>query len=174
MTKVSLQFHADRIEVLTAAGRWSQQLALTVVAESFRPVYQVRLVDRAEAYVDSNAAMDRISLSAYPVDLNVSTALEYVRKNPEVLTISLGEQTDRVLRETFLAGMTDDPRLLADWNRLRRDLRKLMLKGASVENVMTGARIRKDAHLYTAGAKRLAAAGLSILGPTDAVRYILD
>ncbi|WP_157856327.1 hypothetical protein [Actinacidiphila yeochonensis] len=174
MTKLSLQFHADRIEVLAVVSHWAQQSRFTVVAESFRPVYQARLVDRTEIPADLNPVPDRISLSVRPVNLDVSTALEYMRKNPDVLAITFGDQSNGALRETFLGAMTDDSASLADWRRLRNDLRKLMFKGASVENVITGVRVRKEAHLYTAGAKRMAEAGVSILGPTDAIKYVLD
>jgi len=174
MTKLSLQFHADRGEILAAVARWASESGLTVVEESFSPGYRVRVVDSAGLSGDSDPAANRISLSLHPVELNVSSALEYMRENPDVLTITFGEQNGRVLRESVLAAMTDDAKSLAVWKRLRNDLRKGMLKGASVENVMTGAQSRKDAHLYTAGAKRLADAGVTVAGLTDSVRYVLD
>ncbi|WP_194892482.1 hypothetical protein [Catenulispora pinisilvae] len=174
MTKLSLQFHADRDEILAAVRRWAEQSGLTVVEESFSPVYQVRLADRAGIRDDADFPLSRISLSTRPVDLRVSSSLAYLRGNPDVLTITLGEQSGQVLRESALAAMTDDAESLAVWKRLRNDLRKTLRKGASVENVMTGAQSRKDAHLYSAGAKKLADGGVNIAGLTDSLRYILD
>jgi hypothetical protein len=97
-----------------------------------------------------------------------------VKKNPNSLFISLGEQSDTILRESFLAAMTDDAPLATVWKRLRERARKSMHKGAWAENIMSGARSRVASHYYTAEAKRLAETGVVPVGGTDWIKYQFD
>lgn len=174
MSKITLQFHADRQELLAVFDQIRRELGLTAAVEYFRPVYRVYLVGGLESLLSVAGAVDRVSLHRGPVVLDSLSSLDFLRKNPGSLTIRLGEQTGELLRESFLGAATDDPELLACWKRVRNFLRRSMLKGAWVENLTTGARMRKDAHLFTAGARDLMISGVQIMGPTDVVAYFLD
>lgn len=174
MAKLSLQFHADYREILSVVEQWAQEYELTVVGENFRPTYGAWLVGGPATSICLPDVPNRISLIRGAAELAASTALEFVAKNPGVLTINIGTQTDGMLRESFLSTTTDNAELLAEWKKIRNSLRRSMLKGAWVTNLATGARLREDAHLYTRGAKMLMESGVKIMGPTDMVIFQLD
>jgi hypothetical protein len=175
--KVTLQFHGDRQEICVMAWEWARESGMLLVEERFFPAYQVRLVGgvgEASGRERCGNDVDRISLHPSPVDLSATSSLDYTKRNPDSLFISLGEQSDVVLQESFLAAMSDDVALSKVWKRLRERARKSMCKGAWAENTMSGARSRVTSHYYTAEAKRLAEAGVVPISGTGWVRYQFD
>lgn len=137
--KTTLQFHGDRQEIRAMALEWARESGMLLVEERFTPVYQAQLVGGAQE--GSGRAMfggdvDRISLSPSSADLNATSSLDYVKRNPDSLFINPGEQSDSILRESFLAAMTDDVPLAKIWKRLRERARKSMHKGAWAENIV--------------------------------------
>ncbi|TDD60610.1 hypothetical protein E1293_45595 [Actinomadura darangshiensis] len=175
--KVTLQFHGDRQEICAMVREWACELGMPLVSERFAPSYQVKLArDAPEANGTTGCGddIDRISLNPSPVNLAATSPLDYVKKNPDSLLVHLGEQSDLILRESFLAAMTDDASLARVWKRLRERARKSMYKGAWAENIKSGARARVAGHYYTAEARRLGEAGVVPMGPTDWVKYQLE
>ena len=172
--KVALQFHGDRREICDMAADWARELRLVLVEERFFPTYRAQLageVRDGEGIFGSTRAVDRISLSSSPVDLEATSSLDYAHRNPDCLFIDLGAQSGDTLRESFLAAVTDDAVLGAAWRKLRDRARSSMSRGAWAENVMSGARSWMAGHYYTAGAKRLSDAGVVPKGGTDWIEY---
>ncbi|MEW2134987.1 hypothetical protein [Streptomyces sp. NPDC005435] len=175
--KVTLQFHGGRREIYAMAWEWARESGLLLAEERFSPAYRVKLVGGVQgsgATPECGDDVRRISLNPSPVDLNVDSALEYLKGNPNSLFITLGGQSDAILRESVLSAMTDEVNLVATWKKFRERARKSMLKGAWVENTMSGARSRAANHYYTAEAKCLADAGVELMGGTDWIKYQLD
>ncbi|WP_405525496.1 hypothetical protein OG426_22860 [Streptomyces canus] len=175
--KVTLQFHGGRREIYAMAWEWARELGMPLAEERFAPTYQVKLVGGGQesgATPECGDDVRRISLNPPPVDLNAASSLEYAKKNPDSLFITLGGQSDAILRESVLSAMTDEVTLVAAWKKLRERARKSMLKGAWAENTMSGARSRAANHYYTAEAKSLADAGVTLMGGTDWIKYQLD
>ncbi|WP_432176778.1 hypothetical protein [Streptomyces sp. Tue6028] len=175
--KITLQFHGGRREIYAMAWEWAKESGMLMTEERFYPTYQVELVGGAHgsgATPECGDDVRRISLNPSPVDLNATSSLEYSKRNPNSLFITLGGQSDAILRESVLSAMTDETTLVATWKRLRERARKSMAKGAWAENTMSGARTRAANHYYTAEAKHLADAGVSLMGGTDWIKYQLD
>lgn len=172
--RISLQFHGSRSEVYTMARGWASTFQLALAVEVFFPTYQVTLIG-GDALVDGSAVhiddIDRISIGPAPIDLSVSSTLDYSRKNPDLLFILLGKQSETILRETVISGMTEDPTLARTWRRLRDQARRSMSKGMLAENVVSGAQAKLDSRRYTAEAKRLADTGVKLVSGTDGIRY---
>src|SRR6185369_15119127 len=101
MTKISLQFHADREELFSWLSSWAEKAGMQLAGEQFFPDYEVRLVDDVSALREWSG-LRRISL-AEEVVLGCGSSAEYLRKNVDVLTVLLGRQDDGVLGEAFLA-----------------------------------------------------------------------
>ncbi|MWA07607.1 hypothetical protein F8568_046325 [Actinomadura sp. LD22] len=174
MMKVTLQFHGDRQEICAMAWEWACESGVLLVQERFNPTYQARLVSGVQKGSGSPEFGDdihRISLNPPSVDLSATSSLDFVRRNPDSLFITLGEQSNSILRESFLAAMTDDLSFVALWKKLRERARRSMHKGAWVENTVSGARSRVVNHYYTEGAKRLVEAGVIPVGGTDLIAY---
>src|SRR4051812_15059649 len=143
--KVMLQFHSDRQEICVMAWEWARESGKLLVEERFFPTYQVRGVDgvgEASGKARCSSGVDRISLNPSPADLTATSSIDCAKRNPDSLFISLGEQSNVVIKASFLAAMTDDAELATVWKRLRERARKSMRKGAWVENTMSGARSR--------------------------------
>lgn len=174
--KLTLRFHGDRQEVCELAWRWANELKTSLVVERLFPAYEARLVGRDEliGLARCDGSINRISLSPAPVDVDASSPLDYIKLNPNSLSIDLGKQSDEVLRESFLAGVADDLKIANEWKKVRSLATKSMGKGVWVENVMSGARSRVANHYYTGEARRLAESGVILMGATDWIVYHLD
>jgi hypothetical protein len=175
--KVTLQFHGSRREIYAMAWEWAKELGMLLAEERFAPTYQVKLVGGLQEPAASPECSDdvrRISLNPSPVDVNAASSLEYSKRNPDSLFITLGGQSDAILRESVLSAMTEEVTLAAAWKKLRERARKSMFKGAWAENTMSGARSRVANHYYTAEAKCLADAGVTLMGGTDWIKYQFD
>ncbi|MDX3850547.1 hypothetical protein [Streptomyces sp. AK02-01A] len=175
--KVTLQFHGDRREIYVMVWEWARESGMLLVEERFFPTYelqQVGGVGEVSGMSSGNSDVDRISLNPSPVDLSATSSRDYAQKNPDSLFITLGEQSDDILKESFLAAMTDDATLVKVWKRLRERARKSMCKGAWAENTMSGAQSRVASHYYTEKAKQLAEVGVVPIGGTGWIKYRFD
>jgi hypothetical protein len=124
--------------------------------------------------VELPADVDRIVLSIPPIVAGGGSSTDFIRQNPGVLTILLGEQSEKILRESFLGAMTDDLSYMATWKRLRALAKKSMQEGAWVVNGSSGARMRSENHCFTPEARRLASVGVKMLARAGWVEYELD
>lgn len=174
MTKITLQFHADRREILALLEQQISGLQLQVAIGVFRPEYRMHALDQTEQLTDFTDYLDEVVLYNKTIKTGAHNTLEFAEANPGALTLQLGRQTESTLSESFLGSMTDDPDLLKLWRKLRNSLKRPMMKGAWIVNTMSGARERADSHLYTEGAKTLMTVGVRIVGPTGMVEYLLD
>jgi len=166
MAKLSLQFHADRSEVLTWVATWAHEMNLFLAMEAFSPEYQVKPVDESrigEAF-PASCVVDRVSLSLGTIDTNATSALDFMRRNPGMLVVSIGAQADEILRESTISAMTDDGPSIVAWKIIRNKAKALMRTGAvSVLNPASGARQSLKSHYYSQGAQELAARGVRML-----------
>lgn len=176
MVKLSLQFHACRSEVAAWVASWAQEMELFVAQEFFVDDYRAELVNReqlTEGLSISNA-VGRLSLSLYVIDPAAISSLDYMRRNPHVLTVSLGAQSDVWLRESALAAMTDDEPSLAAWKAIRTKAKRSMYSGASVVSPISNERLRLTSHYYSQGARELAALGVLMLASAGWNEYRFD
>ncbi len=156
---------------------WAADSGMILVEEQFFPVYQARLVgpeaESGKEAGQTGVVVDRLSLNPEPINLDVQSALEYTKRNPNSLFISVGEQSESVIRASVLSAMTDDTPLMTLWKRCRKQAGSKMIKGAWVENTVSGSRSWLAGHYYTAEAKRLVDSGVAAMGGTDWLRYHL-
>ena len=166
MAKLSLQFHADRSEVLTWVATWAHEMNLFLVMEVFSPEYQVKPVDKSRIgeFFPASDVVSRVSLSLGEIDTDATSALDFLRRNPGVLVVSIGAQTEEMLRESTIAAMTDDGPSMVAWKVIRNKAKALMRTGAvSVLNPVSGTRQCLKSHYYSEGAQELAGRGVRML-----------
>lgn len=171
--KLSLQFHATRSEIDAMTRAWSRDEKLVLFWE-MRPGsrHEIVVLDSVDPKPLS-PDVSRIGLATHQLDSTAESSHEFMQANPDVLTIYLGEQSDDLLRESFLSAITDNDSIGAVWKRIRRKATNGMRKGAWVVGP-TGARGRVDTHYYTPGAKAAAESGARILPLAGTAEYILD
>ena len=176
MTKVSIRFHADRGEIASWIAGWVQEFGLVVAVESFVPKYNARScgIGGLAAELGGSFDIDRVSLNLVPMDLSAVSSLDFVRANPNILTISLGMQSQAELRESALSAMTDDSESIKVWRAVRAKAKGSMLSGSTVVNPITGAEQRAKGHYYSAGAREMAKRGVRLLAAAGWNEYRLD
>lgn len=178
MMRTTLKFHGTVAEIEYWMREWSREHELLVVAEWFFPDYEVRLIEMDEpggiGWVEGEDPPDRLSLHIGAVDVQVNTPMEFIGRNPEGLTIVLGSQTEKGLRESLLGAMSDNDSAMKTWKSVRNSAKKSMKSGAWIVKSISGERLRDNAHLYTKGARDLQTRGIPSLGPGDWIRYELD
>ncbi|WP_146164359.1 hypothetical protein [Pseudosporangium ferrugineum] len=176
MTKISIQFHAGRDEIATWLADWAKEYRLAVAVESFLPQYSARLCDVADLPVElaGSSEINRVSLNLLPIDVSAASALDFMRSNPNVLTVSLGTQSRAELREAALSAMTDDDESIKTWRAIRLKLRKSLLSGSTVVNPVTGAEQPAKGHYYSKGAREMANRGVRLLASAGWNEYRLD
>lgn len=176
MTKISIQFHACRDEIATWVAGWAQEFGLAVAVESFFPKCSARLcsIGGLAAELDGSSDISRVSLGLVPMDFSAASALDFMRANPNVLTVSLGMQSQAELREAALSAMTDDSESIRIWRAIRVRLKGSLLSGSTVVNPISGAGQRAKGHYYSAGAPELAKRGVRLLAPAGWNEYRLD
>ncbi|MET8063381.1 hypothetical protein [Micromonospora sp. NPDC005313] len=165
MTKLSMQFHATQAEVASWVAHWVEEFQLAIAVEVFIPGYRVRPCERDAALdaIRDLPDMSRLVLNLTPMDLAVDSSIRFLRANPDVLTVSLGAQSQDELRETVIGAMTDHRESLKTWRAIIAGAKKSMLKGSIVVNPVTGARQDARGHYYTAGAREMAKRGARLL-----------
>jgi hypothetical protein len=126
------------------------------------------------AELGGSSDISRISLSLVPMDLSVGSALDFMRANPSVLTVSLGMQSQAELREAALSAMTDDSESIKTWRAIRAKLKGSLLSGSTVVNPITGAGQRATGHYYSAGAREMTKRGVRLLASAGWNEYRLD
>lgn len=176
MTKMSIQFHADRDEIASWIAGWVQEFGLAVTAEWFVPKYSVRSCDMSRIAAANGALSDvsRVSLGLAPINLEAASSLDFLRANPSVLTISLGMQSQSEIRESALSAMTDDGESLKIWRAIGTKAKASMFSGSTVINPLTGAEQRAKGHYYSSGAREMAKRGVRLLASAGWNEYRLD
>jgi hypothetical protein len=175
--RVILQFHATRSDIYSIVSEWAGEGELSLVGEAFFPEYRVFLLSATHLRQNQSPdtdRVDRISLQRGAVDLKATSSMEYLRKNPNGLSIFIGEYRDGFIFESLLGARTDDSDLIRMWRRFRNRAKRSMRRGAWVENKLSGARSRNDGHSYTLAAKELQDAGMEMVGQSEQIRYVLD
>lgn len=171
--KISLQFHATREEVVAMVAAWAADLDLYVAVERLFPTYQLKPMGRGAA-VDLSPVrddVDRISLCCYPFDPDVTTSLEFLRRNPHVLVVSIGQRQGDSLRESVIGAMTDDTLSVEKWKKLRLRAKKSMNQGALARNPVTGTSGEAKGRYFTDGARKLADQGVKMFPEAGWVEY---
>jgi hypothetical protein len=172
--KLTLQFHADRHELISWIGAWVGDLGLYVALHPLGPNLPVVAADRVE---EEGLAMPegirQVSLSRYPLGSSLGSPLEFLDANPHVLTVLLGQQGPRYLRESVMGANTEDEESLACWKDIKKRVQRLMLRGATVTDPASGTQKTYKNHYYSQGALELSRSGVKMLAVAGWIEYTL-
>jgi hypothetical protein len=137
---------------------------LFVALEHFFPTYRVTSVDTNQITdVSPFGETNRVALCQTRPDVTVRSAHEFVTRNPSCLFVSIGTRSKDGLRESALAGATQDPETSRLWQAIFRAAESSMHIGATVRNPLSGATERLPLHRHTTGAHQLAEQGTRML-----------
>lgn len=164
MASIQLQFHGEPSELLVLADSWIDRYRLSAVIEQFFPEY--RAFAPAQAGIARTAAessINRICFGLHPLSTAVSSAFEFLQRNPNCMALTVGRLDEEGLRESALSTATRDRESLRTWREVSREAKAIMHQGASVCNPQTGAAQHLASHLHTPGAHALAEQGFPML-----------
>ena len=156
-----MQFHALPEELIRFVDKWTKEVNFHIVTIILFPEFpeltatELENNGTFEASIKSLEGVFRICLGLQPPTLPVSSAYDFLVKNPNYLSVDIGELNDSGLKESCMSGKTDNVALLRVWKKFARDLRKESSTGLWAVNPVTGDRgFYKNAR-YTKGASYL-------------------
>lgn len=174
MTKISLQFHADPVELIRdLLPGWLEGLEVELAWEEFHPHYRVEAISIEDLAGLEASRVSRVDASVHPIDTTVSTSFEFLSRNPEMLSITPGRLDSDGLREAALGAVAEGEESVRRWRTVQRRARGGLRRGAQVVNPVSGAHKSSPSHLYSVGAAALAARGVPILAATGWNQYRL-
>lgn len=176
MAKVSLQFHARRDEIAQFVTQWINELGLWLAVETLTPAYGSTLLAQGQlsGELRLSDSVGRIALSLYPMEMNSSGSFGLVGKNSTALSVLVRREFSAVLGESVLQAMTDEPRSLSAWRRIRKGMIAGGHNSARAVNSVTGAEIAARDHYFSSGARGLYAHGVRMTGLADLISYKFD
>lgn len=165
MSKINVQFHAEPTEVMRFLKDCAKEYDLHIVLIENNPDFVANLITEAE-YIPEDAKIsntNRVCLSISEPCMLASSHLEFLDKNSDCLSVTIGKFHDNKLVESVLATQTDNADSLKVWKRIVKKLNSITLAGAWVVNPNNGAKVFYKQHRYTEGAKKLFEDGVKIV-----------
>ena len=173
MPSISIQFHALPSELALFVEGWLSEMNLHAIAVTFPPWAARGAAPEELRELILRGPCADIVLCEEPPSLPIRTQTELYQKHPAALTIIIGRQGQRGLKESALSCGTDGPPISAKWKKIARNLRAATEAGLTATDPKTGASAYYTNHRYTPGAKALSDAGVPILPLAGGALYKL-
>lgn len=154
MTKMSTQFHAthEELESFLTDVRDSLDLKLTVLRSL--PFRMAELKGEITVKPVPEKGLVRIKLTQHEPDLDIATFGDFERKNPGSIALDIGFSNENLLRESWLAVLSDEPEKIALAKKVFAKLKKITTAGGKVVNPDNNAEGHTRTHRFTPGAKQ--------------------
>jgi hypothetical protein len=150
MASFSIQFHATPAELCGFVRDWLSAHDVSCAAVTYQP-YAACAVGAEDIGEAIEGGVRRIVLAEQELALDVTGNTELLDRNPGLLVLELGQQTDAGLDESHLS----TTQATATWKAIARALRRATRAGATAVNEATGAAAPARTHRYTEGAYAL-------------------
>lgn len=108
MPKISVQFHALPEEIFDYVKVWSKEFGLFIVIIELNPSFTVKLIADEEYENNELCNSRRICLYLKNPDLNQRSYLEFLNKNPDCLSVSIGKYSENKLEESIIGTQTQN------------------------------------------------------------------
>ena len=168
MTVYTMQFHAEREELIEYIAGWVGWHGLSVVAERFFPEYEPVAVATDVPLREAIAGLEpvrRLCLAREDLVFGGSliTTEEFMTINRDCLAVALEPVSEDGLRETALATLTSDPETLEFWLARVLELDEVMHQGAMLIDPASDTTLFLPSHRHSPGAHELALRGVPML-----------
>jgi hypothetical protein len=161
MAKINVQFHGLPKELIEFAETCAIEHKLFSVGMVFSPNFKATKIEDYSSLQDTEN-IDRICLSITKPDLSAKSVLEFSKKNPDCLSVTIGKYENEGLVESGIGAQTDNKDALKIWRKIVKKLKELTLEGAWVVNPHNNAKEFYKSHRYTEAAKKVADEGVTI------------
>lgn len=174
--KSVLQFHADPMELVSFGCEIANEYGLCLTALwSKRAMILVRGEDLLTRGIGEFGLPTHLVFSASaPKKGRDLTVIEFIRANPEALSISVGALKPEGLGESSIGFISDTDSLTTVWRQIIGRLRRRCCVGAEVVSLVNGTRTAVKSYRYTSGALSLFEKGVRMLGLGGNVFYVFD
>ncbi|CEG27196.1 hypothetical protein [Bacillus sp. B-jedd] len=165
MANIIFQFHATKSEIIEVVKNSQNLFDLYMFSAKLFPEFEYLLISKNEfeeklSFInDSNMIFLLVSK---PQDIMPNDYLDFVRINKNCLVFQLGRQNEKFLTESSIGTLADDKEALKVWQKVIKDYKKTMLKGAWIYNEMTELKVFNKNHYYSETAQKLYKEGAEI------------
>jgi len=163
MPSISIQFHALPSELASFVERCVSEMNLHAIATTFPPWAARGAAPEELPELIVNGPCSCLVLCEEKPSLPIRTQTELYEKHPLSLTLIIGRQDARGLKQSALSCGTDGPPISPTWKKIAARLRAATKAGAVSINPRTGATGRVRSFRFTPGAKALSDQGVPIL-----------
>jgi len=175
MPKNNVQFHANPTETISLIKDFAKEYNLHIVIIELYPSFIVNLLnDVGDIENVSICLTNRFCLYINKPDTTANSYLDFLDRNPDCLSVTVGKFTDNQLEESLLATQTEDSEYLKIWKKVLKKFTSVTLSGAWVVNPNNGTKVFYKQHRYTEGAKKLFDDGVKIIPVAGWNYYILS
>jgi hypothetical protein len=177
MGKVVTQFYSLPDELMAFAKFCQQKFHFRMVVMSnglSLDAFELACVENLD---DSPIEARRINTIVLGFDrplTNVKDWFDFIGKNPEYLSVTIGELRDAGLEESSIMGKTEDAALLSTWKKVIREHRKLTRSGLWGINTFKGTKHFHKGIRYTQGAAEISAKGVPLLSLAPAQLFSVE
>jgi hypothetical protein len=161
MAKINVQFHCLPNELVEFAETCAIEHKLFSVGLVFFPDFKATKIENYSSMQDAEK-INRICLSVSEPNLSAKSVLEFSRKNPDCLSLSIGKHDKEGLVESGIGAQTDNKDALKIWRKIVKKFKTLTMEGAWVINPNNNAKEFYKNHRYTEAAKKAAEGGVTI------------
>lgn len=161
MAKINVQFHGLPQEIVEFSEACAIEHKLFSVSMVFFPDFKANIIEGYSSLKDIEK-INRICLCNIKPDLSANSALEFSRKNPDCLSLSIGKYDNKGLVESGLGAQTENKTALKIWRKIVKKLNAFTTEGVWVVSPHTGAKTFNKKHRYTEAAKKIADDGVKI------------
>lgn len=178
MAYINSQLHAMPEEIIRFVNQWVKERQIYVVAMQFFPDFTAVELPNKNNLGEALTAFEslrRINLGLEPPNLSVESPYDFWNKNPNDLTIDVGQLTTN--KELTESAISTSPQNMGDiklWQKFARDFKKGSFTGLWAVSRNTGHRgFYKNAR-FTQGASEFAKSGGKLLSFVGGNHYELD
>lgn len=165
MTKINLQFHATREEIIEFIKTTVDEYNLFLITVELFPEFKFKMISTndfmQELDIIRNSRM--IFLRLDKPELTFTEYNKLLKENQNSLVFSLGKQTDTLLEEFSLSTMVTEPETLILWKKIINGFKRILMKGAWVVDSISGNMRFYKNHYYTPLSQRMFMEGLKIV-----------
>jgi hypothetical protein len=173
MAKINFQFHGVLSEIELLSVECAKKYGLYVVLICFFPEFKARLLD-VESGFGCFSDVDRVCFSNVRPNIFAVSALDFMAKNPNCLSLTVGKYDKSSLKESILSVNTEDSDSLDFSRKMIKKLKTITFEGAWVASPDGTSRKYLKKHRYTDGAKKLAEKGVKLAPVAGWNSYILE
>lgn len=175
MSKINVQFHAEPNEIVTLIKECVKEFNLYVVLVKLQPSFTATLINTSDDVLENVATCNtnRVCLCINQPNTLANSYLEFIDRNPDCLSITIGKFCDDKLEESVLATKTENIETFKVWKKVVKKLNFITLAGVWVVNPSNEAKAFYKQHRYTEGAKKLFEDGVKIMPVAGWNYYIL-